>query len=154
MRKQRVEYNSPVDALVAISKQLSVYENRYGMDSEDFYNQFRKGQMEDTADFVEWANSYQHYMAVKFTLEESLQNVAVVEALTKEAVVIYLRRHASQSKSAGSSRARPIRSDRPEPVEGLPKSYSFIGIGHSGQGNISTQVEATLKNAANRQGDW
>ena len=54
-----------------------------------------------------------------------------VEALAKEAVVNYLPRHASQSKS-----------------------YSFIGIGHSGQGNISTQVDATLKTAANRREGW
>ncbi|UCE06623.1 MAG: hypothetical protein JSW07_00865 [bacterium] len=35
----------------------------------------------------------------------------------------------------------------------IPKSnqYSFIGIGHSGKGNISTQVETTLKKAANPQ---
>ena len=76
MQKQRVQYDSPVDALVAISKQLSVYENRYGMRSEDFYASYCKGKMEDSEDFVEWANSYQHYMTVKLTLEERLRNVA------------------------------------------------------------------------------
>lgn len=76
MRKQRIEYDSPVDALVAVSKQLSVYENRYGMSSEDFYDNYRKGQIEDSVDFIEWANSYQHYMAVKQILAKRLQNVA------------------------------------------------------------------------------
>ncbi len=76
MRKQRIEYDSPVDALVAVSKQLSIYENRYGMSSEDFYDNYRKGQIEDSVDFIEWANSYQHYMAVKQILAERLQNVA------------------------------------------------------------------------------
>ncbi|MCH8289832.1 hypothetical protein IH992_01835 [Candidatus Poribacteria bacterium] len=76
MRKQQIEYDSPVDALVAVSKQLSIYENRYGMSSEDFYDNYRKGQIEDSVDFIEWANSYQHYMAVKQILAERLQNVA------------------------------------------------------------------------------
>ena len=35
-----------------------------------------------------------------------------------------------------------------------PKAYSFIGIGHSGKGKISTQVEATLENAADRREGW
>ena len=69
MRKQRVEYNSPVDALVAVSKQLSVYENRYRMRSEDFHDSYRKGKMEDSEDFVEWANGYQHYMAAKLMMK-------------------------------------------------------------------------------------
>lgn len=34
------------------------------------------------------------------------------------------------------------------------KKYSFIGIGHSGKGNISTQVETTLKESANRRQGW
>lgn len=35
-----------------------------------------------------------------------------------------------------------------------PKKYSFIGIGHSGKKNISTQVEETLATAANRIEGW
>jgi len=31
---------------------------------------------------------------------------------------------------------------------------TFIGIGNSGKGNISTQVETTLKKAANRREGW
>lgn len=65
MRKQRIEYDSPVDALVAISKRLSVYEGRYRMSSEEFFDKFSKGQSEDSEDFVEWANDYQHYMAIR-----------------------------------------------------------------------------------------
>jgi hypothetical protein len=32
--------------------------------------------------------------------------------------------------------------------------YSFIGIGHSGKGNISTAVDETLAEAANRHEGW
>ena len=65
MRKQRIEYNSSVDALVAVAKRLSVYEGQYNMMSEEFYDKFIKGQMGDTEDFTEWANNYQHYLDLR-----------------------------------------------------------------------------------------
>ena len=61
MRKQRIEYGSPLDALVAIAKRLSVFEMRHQIPSEDFFDKFRKGEMEDSEDFVEWVNDYRHY---------------------------------------------------------------------------------------------
>ena len=36
MKKKRIEYDSPIDALVAISKRLNTFENLYRMESEDF----------------------------------------------------------------------------------------------------------------------
>lgn len=33
----------------------------------------------------------------------------------------------------------------------FPKSYSFIGIGHSGKGTLSVDVEKILAEATNRQ---
>jgi hypothetical protein len=75
MRKQTIEYDSPVDALVAIAKRLSVYEGRYQMASEEFFDKFSKGQSEDSEDFVEWANDYQHYMAIRREIEAQLQHV-------------------------------------------------------------------------------
>lgn len=56
MRKVRTEYDSRVDALVAVSKRLSVYEGRNKMESEVFFDRFVKGQTEDSEEFVEWAN--------------------------------------------------------------------------------------------------
>ena len=69
MRKQRTEYDSPVDALVAIVKHLSIYETRYRMTSEEFFDKFSKGQSEDSEDFVEWANDYKHYVAIRREIE-------------------------------------------------------------------------------------
>ena len=76
MRKERVEYDSPVDALVAITKRLSVYEGRYDMTSEEFFDKFAKGQSKDSEDFVEWANDYRHYVAIRREIEVHLQHVA------------------------------------------------------------------------------
>jgi len=76
MRKQRVEYDSLLDALVTIAKRLSVFEMRHQIASEDFFDKFRKGEMEDSQDFVEWANDYQHYIALRSEMEALLRNAA------------------------------------------------------------------------------
>lgn len=64
MKKQQATYTSPLDALIAVSKRLSLYENQQGIDSETFIDRYRKGQMCDDAATVEWANDYQHYLAL------------------------------------------------------------------------------------------
>ncbi|WP_028487658.1 antitoxin TumA [Thiothrix lacustris] len=76
MRKQRVFYTSPLDALVAVSKRLSLYENQQHMDSEAFIDRYRKGQLVDDATFVEWSNDYQHYLALRQQLERVLRAAA------------------------------------------------------------------------------
>jgi hypothetical protein len=76
MRKQRDEYDTPVDALVAVAKRLSLYENRYHLTSEEFFNGYQNGRMEDSKDFVEWANDYQHYLAIRLEIEKHLPHVA------------------------------------------------------------------------------
>lgn len=76
MRKQRVEYDSSLDALVAVAKRLSVYEDRYRLSSEEFFDRFSKGQMEDSTDFVEWANDHRHYVAIRLEMERQLRHVA------------------------------------------------------------------------------
>ncbi|RLC13950.1 MAG: hypothetical protein DRI57_15330 [Deltaproteobacteria bacterium] len=76
MQKQRIEYDSPVDALIAITKRLTGYENRYATDSEDFFDKYGKGLMEDSADFIDWSNYYQHYMAIRNKIERQLKNAA------------------------------------------------------------------------------
>lgn len=76
MKKETNEYGSPVDALLTVAKRLSVYEDRYGMTSEDFYSRYEKGQMEDSIDLVEWANDYQHYVAIRVEIDKHLRHVA------------------------------------------------------------------------------
>ena len=76
MRKIRIEYDSPLDALVAIAKRLNAFEGLYKMESEEFFVKYGKGEAADTEDFVEWANDYQHYMSIRRDLEIKLQHVA------------------------------------------------------------------------------
>lgn len=65
MRKQTIQYTSPLDALIAVAKRLSKRELQHGMESEDFFSQYMQGEMPDDAVFVEWANDYRHYLALQ-----------------------------------------------------------------------------------------
>lgn len=76
MRKQRIVYTSPLDALVAVSKRLSLYEAQQRMDSETFSERYRKGLLADDTVFVEWLNDYQHYLALRQQLEGLLRAAA------------------------------------------------------------------------------
>lgn len=76
MRKQTIQYTSSLDALIAVTKRLSLYENQYKIDSEDFYNQYNQGMLSDDAIFIEWANDYHHYLALRLELEQRLNYAA------------------------------------------------------------------------------
>lgn len=76
MKKKRLEYDDSIDALVAVSKRLSLFEERYRTTSEDFFHRYSRGQADDSVDSVEWANDYQHYLAIRAELEKGLRHVA------------------------------------------------------------------------------
>jgi hypothetical protein len=76
VRKQTIQHESLVDALVALAKRLSVYESQYHISSEDFFDKYCKGELEDSIDFIEWSNDYQHYMAIRIEIERHLKYVA------------------------------------------------------------------------------
>jgi hypothetical protein len=72
MTIQRIVYTSPLEALVALIRSLVAYEQRYQISSADFYARYQRGEMGDTADVVEWAGDYQHYLQLKAELEQKL----------------------------------------------------------------------------------
>ena len=76
MKKQTIRYTSPIDALIAVTKRLSVYESQQRMDSEEFFDRYSRGQLPDDAVFVDWANDYRHYMQLRHKLAKSLPDVA------------------------------------------------------------------------------
>ena len=65
MRKQTVQYTLPLDALIAVAKRLNKRELQHGMESENFFARYMQGAMSDDAVFVEWANDYRHYLALR-----------------------------------------------------------------------------------------
>jgi hypothetical protein len=72
MTIQRTTYSSPLEALIALIRSLVAYEQRYQMSSADFYARYQRGEMGDSADVVEWAGDYQHYLQFKAELEQKL----------------------------------------------------------------------------------
>jgi hypothetical protein len=76
MQKQKIIYDSPVDAIVVLAKRLSIYEERYRLSSEEFFDKFTKGLLDDSIDFVEWSNDYQHFLSLKIELDERLSHAA------------------------------------------------------------------------------
>ena len=76
MRKQSLQFDSPLDALVAVAKRLSRYESEAGIDSEDFYARYAKGEMDDDARSIDWANDYRHFLALRGDLDERLHEAA------------------------------------------------------------------------------
>ncbi|MBD2526246.1 antitoxin TumA [Nostoc sp. FACHB-133] len=76
MRKQTIQYTSSLDALVAIAKRLSVYENHQKMGSEDFFYQYNQGTLPDDVLFIEWANDYRHYLVLRQEIEQRLNYAA------------------------------------------------------------------------------
>ena len=76
MIKQRIQYTSPLDALIAVSKRLSLYEDKQGINSEDFFDQYTKGELSDNVIFIEWANDYRHYLSLRQEIEQRLSHAA------------------------------------------------------------------------------
>ncbi|MEH2210118.1 antitoxin TumA [Nostoc sp.] len=76
MRKQIIEYTSPLDALIALTKQLNTYEIKYQINSEEFFAKYSQGETSDDEVFVEWAANYQHYLALHQEIESKLRDVA------------------------------------------------------------------------------
>lgn len=72
MRKKTIQYTSPLDALVAVQKRLSLYEHRHQMESDEFFEQYNQGLVPDDELFIEWANDYRHYLALHQKIQSKL----------------------------------------------------------------------------------
>lgn len=76
MKKTTIQFDDQVDALVALAKRLATYENRFNLASENFFDRFTKGHIEDSEDYIEWANDYRHYLSIRTELLQRLYHAA------------------------------------------------------------------------------
>lgn len=74
--KTTVQFDSPVDALVAIAKRLSRYELDAGVESEAFFARYTTGDWDDDARSIDWANDYRHFLALRGELDKRLHEAA------------------------------------------------------------------------------
>jgi hypothetical protein len=72
MQKQRIEYRSLLDALIAITKRLSLYENRQQMTSTEFFDRYNRGELSDDLEMVEWAADYRQFLGLRQDVEQRL----------------------------------------------------------------------------------
>lgn len=76
---------SPVDSLLELAIELLEYEHQYGMTSAEFMQRYRRGELGDDLNMIDWAGAYHLFQKLKRRLEVALMHAAVnVEA---EAVV-------------------------------------------------------------------
>ncbi len=75
MTVEIIACDSPVDALVVLLRALISYEQRYQMSSAEFFTRYQEGKLGDSADFVEWAGDYQHYLGLLQELRARLKAV-------------------------------------------------------------------------------
>lgn len=76
MRKQTIQYSSPLDALIEVTKRLSFHEMQENMASEEFFHLYSQGRLSDDVEHVEWANDYRHYLSLHQELEDKLKHAA------------------------------------------------------------------------------
>ena len=76
MRKQTIQYTTPLDAFIAITKRLGLKEGKYNIESEEFYYRYQKGEMGDDAHIMEWATDYQDYLNLRQEIADRLRDVA------------------------------------------------------------------------------
>ncbi|MBI3799698.1 MAG: hypothetical protein HY268_22340 [Deltaproteobacteria bacterium] len=77
MTIQRTVYTSPVDALAALVRSLVEYEQQHHLASADFYVRYERGELGDSAEFVEWAGDYRHYLQLKIGIAPPLPQFAL-----------------------------------------------------------------------------
>lgn len=80
--REAIENTSPVDALIATTRRLKEYEQKYGMATEEFYARFMSGELGDAQDFIGWAGMFEAFTRIKRRLEVTLMNMAVHVALS------------------------------------------------------------------------
>jgi len=56
---------NPLDDLLALNRQLLSFEQQYNITSVEFYARYKRGEMGDDRDFVQWSGRYRLYCELK-----------------------------------------------------------------------------------------
>lgn len=73
--KKVIERNTSVDDLRELLKSLLLFEQKYGMKSQVFYDKFMLGEMGDARDFIQWAGKYEMFLRLEAMIEKRIQIV-------------------------------------------------------------------------------
>ncbi|RLD68728.1 MAG: hypothetical protein DRI95_02150 [Bacteroidetes bacterium] len=58
--------------IASMQEDLDKYEQNYKMNSSEFFNQFEKGKLEDSKDFILWSGIYEMQLSCKQKLQKLL----------------------------------------------------------------------------------
>jgi len=67
--REAAKKSSPVDEFVSVVRELARYEQRYSMESADFYRKFNTGELGDAMDYIRWAAQYRMYQEMRTEIE-------------------------------------------------------------------------------------
>jgi hypothetical protein len=69
---QDAQYD-PVETLLSLERDLFILEQKYGLSSAEFYQQYQAGIAGDALEFVSWAGRYHLYRNLRQAISASLQ---------------------------------------------------------------------------------
>lgn len=76
MKKVRITYDTPLDALLAVTRQMGQYEDKYGMTTEDFFDRYNSGEMPCEDDYMMWEVAYRDFLSLRAKVSDSMKEVA------------------------------------------------------------------------------
>jgi hypothetical protein len=62
---------SPVDDFVQLIRELTLLEQKHGLDSAEFYKRYQQGEMGDDMEIVRWATKVEIYREMKKDLDKT-----------------------------------------------------------------------------------
>ena len=78
MLKGAMEKSNPVDELLEVAGELREYEQKYGITSMEFYEQFRQGMLDDELQHcIGWAAAFESFNELKRVVESALMREVV-----------------------------------------------------------------------------
>ena len=77
MLAEAIAESNPVDELLTLAKELQEYERKHEMTSQEFFERYQRGELNDHMEFIEWAGTYRIFQRLKYRVETALMRVAV-----------------------------------------------------------------------------
>lgn len=63
--------STPIDDFVQVVRDLTLLEQKYGLNSSDFYQRYQQGKMGDELEMMRWATKYEIYEEMKQDLDDT-----------------------------------------------------------------------------------
>jgi hypothetical protein len=65
------ENHAPMDDFVQLIRDLTLLEQKHGLDSAEFYARYQRGEMGDEVEIMRWATKFEIYQEMKEELDDT-----------------------------------------------------------------------------------